>query len=112
MPTSLPFLVTGTPEILNRRITSSASAIGRSGSMVTGSTIIPLSERFTLSISPACCSMERLRCTTPSPPCWAMAIASRDSVTVSIAADISGVASVIRLVSRTCVLTCVGTTSE
>ena len=41
-----------------------------------------------------------------------MAIASRDSVTVSIAADISGVASVMFFVRLTCVLTWVGTTSE
>ena len=32
-----------------------------SGDMVTGSTIMPLSERFTLSTSLACCSMVRLR---------------------------------------------------
>jgi len=61
MPTSLPFFVTGTPEILKRDMTSSAAEMGRSGSIVTGSTIMPDSERLTLSISPACCSMVRLR---------------------------------------------------
>ena len=111
IPTSFLFFVTGTPEILYRRIISSAAAIVSSGEIVTGSTIIPLSLRFTLSISPACCSIVRFRWTTPIPPCCAIAIASRDSVTVSMAADISGVFSVIRLVSRVCVLTCVGTTS-
>ncbi len=111
MPTSFLFFVTGTPEILYRRITSSASAIVCSGVIVTGSTIIPLSDRFTLSISPACCSIVRLRCTTPSPPCCAIAIASRASVTVSIAADISGVLSVMLRVNCVCVLTWVGTTS-
>jgi hypothetical protein len=41
-----------------------------------------------------------------------MAIAIRDSVTVSMAAEISGVFSVMSLVSWVCVLTCVGTTSD
>ena len=51
----------GTPEILYFRMTSSASETFSSGDMVTGSTIMPLSERFTLSTSSACCSMVRLR---------------------------------------------------
>jgi hypothetical protein len=45
------------------------------------------------------------------PTLLAIAIASRASVTVSIAADISGVLSVILRVNCVCVLTCVGTTS-
>ena len=76
--------------------------------MVTGSTIMPLSERFTLSISPAWASMLRLRCTMPMPPCCAMAMAMRDSVTVSMAEESSGVFSVMSRVSCVCVLTCVG----
>ena len=60
MPTSLPFLVMGTPEILYLRMTSSASETLASGDMVTGSTIMPLSERFTLSTSLACCSMRQV----------------------------------------------------
>ena len=79
--------------------------------MVTGSTIMPLSERFTLSISPAWSAMDRLRCTMPMPPCCAMAMAMRDSVTVSMAEEISGVFSVMSRVSWVCVLTCAGTTS-
>ena len=48
MPTSLPFAsVTGTPEILYFSITCIASAIDCHGRIVTGSTIIPASERFT-----------------------------------------------------------------
>ena len=86
MPTSFPFLVMGTPEILYLRIISSASEILASGDMVTGSTIMPLSERFTLSTSLACCSGVRLRWMIPIPPCWASAIAMCDSVTVSMAA--------------------------
>ena len=111
MPTRRPLRVTGTPDILKRRMSSSASAMGCSGEMVTGSTIMPDSDRLTLSISPACCAMVRLRWTTPNPPCWAMAMARRDSVTVSMAADISGVVSVMRRVSWVWVLTWVGTTS-
>ena len=51
----------GTPEILYFCMTSSASETFASGDMVTGSTIMPLSDRFTLSTSLACCSMVRLR---------------------------------------------------
>jgi hypothetical protein len=40
---------------------------------------------------------ERLRCRTPMPPAWAMAMASRLSVTVSMAADTIGM---FRLISR------------
>jgi hypothetical protein len=57
MPTSRPCSVMGTPEILYLRMTSSASLTLSVGDMVTGSTIMPLSERFTLSTSLACCSM-------------------------------------------------------
>ncbi len=79
--------------------------------MVTGSTIMPLSERFTLSISPAWSAIVRLRCTMPMPPICAMAMAMRDSVTVSMAEESSGVLSVISRVNWVCVLTCMGTTS-
>ena len=68
--------------------------------MVIGSTIMPLSERFTLSTSLACCSMVRLRWMMPSPPCWAMAMAMRDSVTVSMAALIRGTRSSMLRVRR------------
>src|SRR5579864_4193657 len=52
IPTSRPsFWVMGTPEILYLRITSSASETFASGDIVTGSTIIPLSDRLTLSTS-------------------------------------------------------------
>ena len=45
------------------------------------------------------------------PPCWAMAMARRDSVTVSMAAEMSGVLSVMLRVSWVWVLTWLGTTS-
>ena len=47
---------------------------------------MPLSERFTRSTSDACSSIDRFLWMTPRPPCCAIAMASRDSVTVSIAA--------------------------
>src|SRR6266581_201608 len=107
-----PRSVTGTPEILNRCISSSASAIFCSGPMVTGSTIMPLSERFTLSTSAACASIGRFLCTMPMPPCWAMAIARRESVTVSMAAETRGMLSRMLRVSWVVTSTRLGTTSE
>jgi len=52
IPTSVPAAsVMGTPEMWNRAIRSSASATGRSAVKVTGSEIMPDSERFTRSTS-------------------------------------------------------------
>ena len=56
------------------------------GESVIGLTIIPLSERLTRSTSAACSSIDRFLWMTPRPPCCAIAMARRDSVTVSIAA--------------------------
>ena len=53
---------------------------------------MPASDRLTRSTCCACSSIDKLRCSTPSPPCRAIAIAIRASVTVSIAADTSGIA--------------------
>jgi hypothetical protein len=47
----------------------------------------------------------------PMPPCCAMAIAMRDSVTVSIADEMRGVFSVMARVNCVWVLTVTGTTS-
>src|SRR4051794_7523034 len=58
-----------------------------SGRMVTGSTIIPASLRFTRSTSSACASTGRFLWMMPIPPSWARAMARRDSVTVSMAAE-------------------------
>ena len=79
---------------------------------MTGSTIIPDSERFTLSTSATWCSIERFRCTIPIPPARASAIASRASVTVSIAAETTGIWSEIDGVSRVTVETSFGSTSD
>ena len=85
--------VTGTPEIRYRPHSRSTSAMVASGPQVTGSVIIPASDRLTMSTCWACSSMARLRCSTPTPPWRAMAIAIRASVTVSMDADTSGMRS-------------------
>ena len=56
--------------------------------------------------------MDRLRCSTPRPPWRAIAIAIRDSVTVSMAALTSGTFSVISRVSRVLVSISSGVRSE
>src|ERR1700761_9431223 len=48
----------------------------------------------------------------PRPPAWAMAMASRLSVTVSMAADTSGMFRLSSRVKRVVVLTCPGMTSD
>ena len=112
MPHNLPFLTTGIPEILYFVISSHASPIVWSGSIVIGSTIIPLSERFTLSTSSACFSIDMFLWINPRPPTWAIAIASFASVTVSIAAETIGIFNVIELVSLVAVITSDGKISE
>src|SRR5437660_1096244 len=73
---------------------------------------MPLSDRLTRSTSDACSAIDRFLWITPSPPCCAIAIARRDSVTVSIAALTSGTFNRILRVSRVLTSTSVGTTSE
>ncbi len=91
MPTSFPLLlVIGTPEIRYFSIISSASESSGSGRMVIGSTIIPDSLFLTLSTSEACSAMVRFLWMMPIPPSRAMQMAVRASVTVSMAADSSG----------------------
>src|SRR5436309_3100735 len=80
MPTSWPPRVTGRPEMRERCMMASASAIGCSGCTVTGSTIIPLSDFFTFSTSSACSATARLRWMTPRPP------ASHDRVRLGVRA--------------------------
>jgi len=57
---------------------------------VIGLTIMPDSERLTRRTSPAWSPMERFLWMIAMPPSWAMAMAMRDSETVSIAAATSG----------------------
>ena len=82
------------------------------GESVIGLTIIPLSERFTRSTSDACSSIDRFLWMTPMPPCCAIAIASRDSVTVSIAALSSGTFTRMLRVTRDDTSTALGSTCE
>src|SRR5690242_4905472 len=111
MPTRRPFLVTGMPLISCCRIRATARCTGASGSMVTGSTTMPLSYFLTLVTSSACCWMVRFLCTNPSPPSCAMAMAVRASVTVSMAALTMGMRSRRFLVSWAPTSTCRGRTS-
>src|SRR6476469_3699675 len=93
-------------------MTATASRTARSGVRVTGSTIMPDSERLTLSTSPTWSSIERLRWMTPMPPARARAIAIRPSVTVSIAADMIGTRSTISPAIRVAVSTSAGRIDE
>src|SRR5260221_524518 len=66
---------------------------GALGSSVTGSRMTPFAERLTLSTSRTCASTVRLRWMTPMPPSRARETASFSSVTVSMAAEESGIIS-------------------
>src|SRR5213595_2354143 len=119
MPTSRPGWfaeeprsTTGMPEILLSAIRRSASAKVSSGWIVTGLTTIPASNFLTLRTSACCCSIGMLRWMTPRPPACAIAIASAPSVTVSIAAEISGMPSSISRVMRVRVSVSAGSTLE
>ena len=92
IPFKIPFSSTiGIPPILCSRMALLASATTAVNGNVTGSIIIPLSARFTLRTLAACCSIVMFLCSTPIPPSLAMAIAILLSVTVSIAADTTGI---------------------
>ena len=91
---------------------ASTSASVSSGEQVTGSVTMPASDRFTTSTWAACASGDRLRCSTPSPPARAIAMAIRDSVTVSIGDDTSGTLIRTRRVTWVLVSTALGTTSD
>ena len=101
MPTSVPASsITGRPEMRYCAQSLSTSSIVASGVVVIGSVIMPDSLRLTWSTIAAWSAMERFRCRMPRPPSRAIAIAMRASLTVSIAADSSGVATVMRRVTR------------
>ena len=114
MPASrpLPRSTTGMPEIWWCCIRSSASASVWSGWMVTGFTTMPDSNFLTLRTSTAWRRMSRFLWITPMPPAWAIAIASRPSVTVSIAEDKSGMPSSIERVNRVLVSAWLGRTAD
>src|SRR5436309_5145776 len=90
MPTTLPLFTTGKPEILYCCCSAITSRTVISGEMVIGSRSTPDSKRLTLATSTACAWGVRFLWMMPMPPSWAMAMASRASVTVSMAADTRG----------------------
>ncbi len=112
IPTTRPASTTGRPEIRCLRVISSTSRTVIAGEIVIGSLTTPLSNRLTFATSAACRAGGRFLWMTPSPPSWAMAIASRASVTVSIAADTSGTLRVMPRVRRVARETSRGTTVE
>src|SRR5207247_2383500 len=112
MPTSLPFLVTGMPEIRYCSMILCASRMVWSGEMVTGFRIMPLSDFLTLSTSAAWSAGESTRWMIPIPPSRAIAMASRASVTVSMAALTIGMLIVMRRVNRVRVSVSAGKTED
>ena len=106
-----PSSTTGRPETRYSPQRSSSSSSVAFGPMTTGLLMRPLCVRLTRSTWYAWSAIDRLRCRTPSPPWRAIAMAMRDSVTVSIALDSSGSRSVISRVTRVVVSTSLGTTS-
>jgi hypothetical protein len=95
--------------VAHRRSTSASVS---DGPHVTGLVTMPASDRLTRSACWACSSTERLRWSTPMPPWRAMATAMRASVTVSIAAETSGMRSVMFRESRVVVSASPGCMSE
>src|SRR6185312_7003063 len=113
MPISRPASsTTGRPLMRYFPHRASTSASVASGRTVTGWVIMPDSERLTRSTWDAWSATERLRCSTPAPPCRAIAIAIRASVTVSIAAETSGMFTVMLRLSRVRVRASPGARSE
>ena len=104
--------VIGTPEMLYWSITSRARPTVADGGSVTGSMMIPLALRLTLSTSSACRSIDRFLWITPRPPSWESAMAISLSVTVSIGELTSGIFSWMPRVSRVLTSTSDGTTAE
>src|SRR3989475_10256305 len=112
MPTSLPLLVTGMPEIRYSSMILCASRIVWSGEIVTGFRIMPLSDFLTLSTSAAWSAAESTRWMIPMPPSRAIAMASRASVTVSMAALMTGMLIVMRRDNCVRVSVSAGTTED
>src|SRR5882672_10373081 len=112
MPTTLPFSTTGNPDTRCCCVSARSSRTVMSGDTVTGSRSTPDSKRLTLATSAACFLAVRFLWMMPMPPSCAMAIARRDSVTVSIAAETSGMFSWMLRVSRVLRLTFRGRTLE
>ena len=73
-----------------RRVSASTSRTDIVGGTVIGSLTTPLSKRLTFATSAACFAGVMFLWMMPRPPSCAMAMARRASVTVSIAAETSG----------------------
>ena len=112
MPTILSFSTTGRPEILFFRVICMTSSTDILGSMVIGSLTTPDSNRLTLSTRFACLWGVKFLWIMPMPPCSASAIAMLASVTVSIAAEITGILRLIFLVNFVSNETSFGSTLE
>ena len=112
MPTTLAPCTTGTPEMPLDLVSSMTWRMVISGATVIGSRITPLSNFLTRATSAAWPSMVIDLCTMPMPPSWAMVMARRASVTVSMAADTSGRLSLMALVRRVPRSTSRGSISE
>ena len=102
MPMSLPWSQMGTPEMRYLAMSSSASARVWPGASQKGLVMTPFSLRFTMSTCSACWPMDMFLWMMPMPPSRAMAMAIRYSVTVSMAALITGIFRRIFLVSWVC----------
>ena len=91
IPTRFLPSTTGTPDILCLAVNSRTSFMEQSGEVTTGSEITPLSYFLTFTTSLAWSSTDKFLWMIPIPPSWAIAMASSDSVTVSMAADNNGI---------------------
>ena len=104
--------VIGTPEMLCPRMISRAAPTVASGGSVIGSTMIPFSDRLTLSTSRVWSSIDMFLWMTPRPPSCASAMDSSASVTVSMGADRIGMLSGILAVNCVRASICRGRSSE
>ena len=89
----------GTPEMLCPLMILRAWPTVASGGSVIGSTMMPFSDRLTLSTSRVCSSIDMFLWMMPMPPSWARAMASSASVTVSMGEETIGMLSAILAVS-------------
>src|SRR5688572_12274441 len=110
--TRQPGATTGSPEMRCCWVSFSTSRTVMSSEIVIGSLTMPLSKRLTFVTSAACARGDMFLWMMPIPPSWAMAIASRASVTVSMAEDTTGMLRPMLRVSRVLRLTSRGRTVE
>ena len=112
IPTNKPLSTTGKPEkpVLAAKLCRSPTVM--SDEQVTGSLTTPLSCFLTRKTCSACSATVRFLWTIPMPPSWAMAIAKRASVTVSMAAEARGIFKGKSRAIWVCRWTSLGSTSE